>query len=81
LFVPAAKVLIRQFGTEEFALFLGNVLYYVSSTSQSKVLEVLELMDLRPAYAGLESVMLFFEMVRTLRMKNVGINPIAWLWS
>jgi hypothetical protein len=81
LFVPAAKVLIRQFGTEEFALFLGNVLYYVSSTSQSKVLEVLELMDLRPAYAGLESVMLFFEMVRTLRMKNVGIKPIAWLWS
>jgi hypothetical protein len=81
LFVPAAKVLILQFGTEEFALFLGNVLYYVSSTSQSKVLEVLELMDLRPAYAGLESVMLFFEMVRTLRMKNVGINPIAWLWS
>lgn len=37
-YVPAAKILILQFGTEEFALFLGNILYYVSSTSQSKVL-------------------------------------------
>ncbi len=48
---------------------------------KARSFEVLELMDLRPAYAGLECVLLFFEMVRTLRMKNVGIEPIAWLWS